>query len=189
MSKLVLSFSLCFVVCAFFASSSHAQCKRFTEKQCLPNLSPFTNNGQINNATLFVNANDIAQQLPLAIPMTAKGNVELALTNAEIDLTKNNQCIAATGTASWAKAGVVAFEQDVKLGKLNANIGCEKGALTVLISPKNDLGLTFTANLTLNGKASGNGFLKPGAKFPKELNNGLRFLGNKVRQGRYRLFF
>ncbi len=53
MSKLVLSFSLCFVVCAFFASSSHAQCKRFTEKQCLPNLSPFTNNGQINNATLF----------------------------------------------------------------------------------------------------------------------------------------
>ena len=121
--------------------------------------------------------------------MTAKGNVELALTNAEIDLTKNNQCIAATGTASWAKAGVVAFEQDVKLGKLNANIGCEKGALTVLISPKNDLGLTFTANLTLNGKASGNGFLKPGAKFPKELNNVLPFLGNKDRQGRYRLFF
>ena len=144
---------------------------------------------KINNAKLFVNANDIAQQLTLAIPMTAQGNVELVLDNVEIDLTKNKQCIAATGTASWVKAGVVAFEQDVKLGKLDANIGCEKGALTVLISPKNDLGLTFTANLTLNGKASGNGFLKPGANFPKALNNVLPFLGKQDNQGRYRLYF
>ena len=35
------------------SNSAQAQCKRFTEKQCLPNLTPFTNNGQINNATLF----------------------------------------------------------------------------------------------------------------------------------------
>mgnify|MGYP006072316171 FL=1 len=36
-----------------FSNTINAQCKRFTEKQCLPKLAPFTNNGQINNATLF----------------------------------------------------------------------------------------------------------------------------------------
>lgn len=32
---------------------AEAQCKRYTERHCLPNLSPFVNNGQINSATLF----------------------------------------------------------------------------------------------------------------------------------------
>lgn len=45
---LILSFSI-----GLLSFNSQAQCKRFTEKQCLPNLAPFTNNGQINNATLF----------------------------------------------------------------------------------------------------------------------------------------
>jgi len=36
---------------------------------------------------------------------------------------------------------------------------------------------------------SGNGFLKPGAKFPKVLNDVLPFLGKKDNQGRYRLSF
>ncbi len=35
------------------SNPANAQCKRFTEKNCLPKLSPFSNNGQINNATLF----------------------------------------------------------------------------------------------------------------------------------------
>lgn len=48
-----LSFSVCFVLIGGFTLDSNAQCKRFTEKQCLPALNPFTNNGQINNATLF----------------------------------------------------------------------------------------------------------------------------------------
>ena len=30
-----------------------AQCKRFTQKNCLPALSPYTNNGQINSTTLY----------------------------------------------------------------------------------------------------------------------------------------
>ncbi len=45
---------LSFIAFCFVASfNSEAQCKRFTEKHCLPSLAPYTNNGQINNATLF----------------------------------------------------------------------------------------------------------------------------------------
>jgi general secretion pathway protein N len=148
-----------------------------------------TDKAIVNDLTVLMKANDIAQQINLPIPMTAKGDVELTVVNAELDLSNNNQCITITGNASWSTAGVVALEQNVKLGKLTADISCDKGTLAVVISPKNDLGLTFTAYLSPKGKLSGNGYLKPGAKFPQELNDALSFLGRKDRQGRYRLEF
>lgn len=144
---------------------------------------------EINNLKLFVKANEVAQQLTLPLPMSAQGDVELTLLNAGIDLTKNNQCIAAQGDIVWAKAGVIAFERNIKLGNFNADIDCENGALALILSPKNDLGLTFNAYVRQGGQISGNGFLEPGTKFPQALNDALPFLGRKDSQGRYRLSF
>jgi len=144
---------------------------------------------QISNLKLLVKANEIAQQLTLPLPMSAQGNVDISVANAAIDLKKGNRCIAAKGTAVWSKAGVVALEQNIKLGNFTADIGCENGALSLTLSPKNDLGLTFSAYVRKGGHMSGNGFLKPGAKFPKVLNDVLPFLGKKDNQGRYRLSF
>lgn len=142
----------------------------------------------VDDLILLIQANKIAQQLTLPLPLSAEGNVELTVANAEIDLRKN-QCTALTGNIDWAKARVEAFDKNIKLGQLNADIACEEGALAVTISPNNDLGLTFNAYVRPNGKVSGNGFLKPGAKFPAELNDALPFLGNKDSRGRYRLVF
>lgn len=142
----------------------------------------------INDMALLIKANKIAQQLKLPLPMSAQGDVELTVTNADIDLRKN-QCTLVKGDITWSKAGVEAFDKNIKLGQLNADIGCEDGALAVVISPDNDLGLTFNAYVRQGGKISGNGFLKPGAKFPAALNDALPFLGNKDSQGRYRLGF
>tara|TARA_R110002050_G_scaffold73360_1_gene157804 strand:+ start:565 stop:1329 length:765 start_codon:yes stop_codon:yes gene_type:complete len=147
------------------------------------------NKATVNDLKLFIKANEVAQQLTLPLPVTAQGNVELTVINADIDLKNNNQCLAVKGDIAWSKAGVEAFNKNIKLDQLNADIGCENGALTVIISPKNDLGLTFTAYVRQGGKVSGNGFLKPGAKFPVELNDALPFLGRKDNQGRYRLAF
>ena len=143
----------------------------------------------ISNLTVLVKANEVAQQLTLPLPVSARGDVELSLAMAEIDLAKNNQCISAQGVTVWSKAGIIALEQNIPLGQLSADIGCENGALALTISPKNDLGLTFKALVGKSGSISGNGHLKPGAKFPKALNDALPFLGNKDRQGRYRLKF
>jgi general secretion pathway protein N len=144
---------------------------------------------KINDLNVYLKANEIAQQLTLPLPMSAQGDVELTLQHVEIDLTKNNQCIVAKGTANWLKAGVVALEQNIKLGNFKADIGCENGALALILSPKNDLGLTFNAYVRKDGNISGNGFLKPAAKFPQVLNDALPFLGKKDSQGRYRLSF
>jgi len=144
---------------------------------------------EIKDLKLLIKANEIAQHLTLPLPLSAQGNVELTLLNAVIDLKNKNQCISIKGTASWSKAGVVALAQNIKLGNLTANISCKNSSLTVTVSPKNDLGLSFSAYIQQNGNISGNGFLKPGNKFPQALNDALPLLGNKDRQGRYRLSF
>ncbi|WP_114327197.1 type II secretion system protein N [Candidatus Colwellia aromaticivorans] len=144
---------------------------------------------EIENLSLLLKANEIAQQLTLPLPVTAKGDVEITLYHAAINIEDNNKCIAADGLVTWSKAGVIALEQNIQLGNFTAKIACEEGALALLLSPQNDLGLTLNAYARQGGRVSGNGFLKPGAKFPQTLNSVLPFLGRKDSQGRYRLSF
>lgn len=144
---------------------------------------------KIHDLKLLVKANEVAQQIMLPLPISAQGDVELVIVNAEVDLQDNNKCIAIEGTLIWSKAGVVALEKNIKLGGFNADIDCENGALALILSPKNDLGLTFNAYVRQGGNISGNGYLKPGKKFPHALNDTLPFLGKKDSQDRYRLSF
>ena len=144
---------------------------------------------EIDNLSLLLKANEITQQLTLPLPVTAQGDVEITLNHAAINIEDNNKCIAANGLITWSKAGVIALEENIKLGDFTAKIACEDDALALLLSPKNDLGLTFNAYVRQGGGVSGNGFLKPGAKFPAALNSTLSFLGRKDSQGRYRLSF
>lgn len=144
---------------------------------------------EIDNLILMLKANEIAQHLTLPLPVTAKGDVEVALDHIAVNIKDNNKCIAADGFVQWSKAGVFALDDNIKLGNFNANIACEDGALALLLSPKNNLGLTLSAYVRQGGRISGNGFLKPDANFPPELSNTLPFLGRQDSQGRYRLSF
>lgn len=40
------------VIALLITSSVDAQCKMFAKKNCMPNVSPYTHNGQLNSATL-----------------------------------------------------------------------------------------------------------------------------------------
>ncbi len=145
---------------------------------------------QLNDVELFVSANDIAKQLPLPIPVTAQGNIELSLTELILDRSEKLVCQQAQGQVSWIRSGVVALDNNIKLGKIRAKLDCEQGDLIAKILPKNNLGLSFTTRLSLaNQKASGQGYLKPGAKFPAQLKSALSFLGRPDNQGRYPLRF
>ncbi len=145
----------------------------------------------LSDVETFISANDIAQQIALPLPMTAKGEVELNLAELVIDLSANNECLQGAGGIQWSRAGVLAMEENIKLGKLSAKITCDQGAIALDIEPKNDLGLTFSAYVRLEktkaGKISGQGHLKPGAKFPEKLKPALPFLGKADNKGRYRI--
>lgn len=144
---------------------------------------------EVTELTVLIKANDIAQQLTLPLPVSAQGDVEISIAKAAINLQDKNTCLTTDGDVIWSKAGVIALEQNIKLGSLKAKLDCENGAFAVIISAKNNLGLTFNAYVRQGEPISGNGFLQPGANFPKALNSALSFLGEKDSQGRYRLSF
>ena len=49
LNKYILPFCLLFSV-VLFTTNANAQCKRFTKKNCLPSLKPFTHNGKLTAA-------------------------------------------------------------------------------------------------------------------------------------------
>jgi len=154
------------------------------------NLTVSSEQLALTEVELFISANDIAKQLPLPIPLSAQGNVELFLSELVIVTGNQLSCLKAQGDVSWSRAGVVALEQNIKLGKFSAEISCNKGNLVTKVSPKNNLGLSFDGVLSLaTQKVSGNGYLKPGAKFPSQLRSALSFIGRPDNQGRYALRF
>ncbi|PKI13167.1 type II secretion system protein N [Colwellia sp. 12G3] len=153
-------------------------------------LTISSNKLQLHDVELFISANDIAKKLPLPIPVTAQGNIELSFRELVLNSSEKLVCQQAQGQVSWLRSGVVALENNIKLGKIDADLNCEKGDLIAQILPKNNLGLSFTARLSLaDQKASGQGYLKPGKNFPAELQSALSFLGRPDNQGRYQLKF
>jgi general secretion pathway protein N len=144
----------------------------------------------LTEAEVFLSANDIAKQLPLPIPVTAQGNVELYLESMAVSTGNELSCLQAQGDVSWLRAGVIALDQDIKLGKLTVGISCTDGNVLAKVDPKNNLGLNFDGVLALPAKkATGQGYLKPGAKFPPQLKSALSFLGRADNEGRYPLRF
>ncbi len=144
----------------------------------------------LTDVEIFMSANDIARQLSLPIPLSAQGNVELFLSELVIATGTQLSCSKAAGEVLWSRAGVVALEQNIKLGKFTTEISCDEGNLLAKVSPKNNLGLSFDGVLALaTQKVSGQGYLKPGAKFPSQLRSALSFIGRPDNEGRYQLRF
>lgn len=153
-------------------------------------LTVSSNHLLLEDVEFFMSANDIAKQIVLPIPVVAQGNVELLLTELRLNISGKLICEQAQGKVSWLRSGVVALDNNIKLGKLSADLACEQGDLIAKVLPKNNLGLNFTTRLSLtNKKASGQGYLQPGVKFPAQLKSALPFIGRPDNQGRYQLRF
>ena len=154
-------------------------------------ISGNTEHVSLTDVDILVTANSIAQQLTLAVPATAQGGVRLTLT--ELSMTnlsaKNLVCQQATGHIHWSNAGVIALDNNIKLGEFNGKISCLKNELIAVLSPKNNLGLTATVYLKKTARVTGSGYLKPGKKFPQQLKSVLPFIGQADKDGRYSLAF
>ena len=147
-------------------------------------LSMQAGNAQVENASIFLPANMVAQQLPLPIPMTAQGIVEM---DVPFYAQGKPLCQALEGQIHWRRAKVNAFDESITLGRLSGNLGCDNGSIALTIEPDNQLGLTYNAFIGANGRISGNGYLTPGENFPEKLKSVLPFIGTPDNQGRYRL--
>jgi len=149
-------------------------------------LNHLLGNIELSQADVSISANDIAQQLPLPVPLTAQKFVDI-----HIDQFVMGQplCEQLTGNVQWNKASVKVLDQKVALGTLTGQLACDEGRIKFSFDPKNDLGLTFDAYVHAVGRVSGAGYLKPASTFPKVLNDALPFIGQPDSAGRYKLNF
>ena len=141
---------------------------------------------ELNDAEISVSANDIAQQLPLPIPLTAQKFIDINISQFVMG---QPLCQQLSGDIQWNKAAIKALDQKVNLGTLSGELTCDKGRVKFTVNPKNDLGLTFDAYVQSPERISGSGYLKPGKNFPAVLKEGLPFIGNADNKGRYKLNF
>ena len=136
------------------------------------------------DAKVSLPANLIAGKLNLLIDIIAHDKINV---NVPRFVLGAPICSELNGDVHWNNAAITAFDEKVKLGKLSAKLSCEKGNLIAEVDPKNNLGLSYRAQIKQAGRFSGSGYLTPKEKFPKQLKVVLGFLGNPDKKGRYRL--
>lgn len=141
---------------------------------------------EVSDTEVSVSANDIAQQLPLPIPLTAQKFIDVQVSKFVIG---QPICQQLNGDILWEKAGIKALDQKVNLGTLRGQLSCDKGRVKFTFDPKNNLGLTFEAYVHSPERISGSGYLNPGKEFPSALKEALPFLGRTDNLGRYKLNF
>lgn len=138
----------------------------------------------VEDATVSFAASHVSNKLNLPIDVIAHDqltvNVAHFVMGAPI-------CSELDGDFQWRNAAITALDEKVKLGKLSAKLGCEKGELIAEVEPKNNLGLSYRAAIKKGGRFTGSGYLTPGQNFPEQLKGALSFLGKADKKGRYRL--
>ena len=141
---------------------------------------------RIDQLNLTVPAELVTNQLPLPIPIKAFNTIDLTV---EQFVLGKPLCAQLKGRITWNDAAVSALDQKVPLGKLVSVLSCQRGKIELVLDPVNNLGLTFTANIGQNFKASGQGYLSVVETTPEAIQQLLPFLGEPDRQGRYVLGF
>jgi general secretion pathway protein N len=140
----------------------------------------------VEQLNIQVQADLIAQQLPLPIPIEAKDSVDVVINRFVMG---KPLCTEITGSIVWPNAAVTALNEQVTLGRLATKLDCQRGQIELMVDPNNDLGLTFTAAIGRNFKTSGKGFLSVNNKTPEAIKQLTPFLGKPDREGRYVLTF
>ncbi|WP_417358381.1 type II secretion system protein N [Gallaecimonas pentaromativorans] len=98
-------------------------------------------------------------------------------------------CEALKGKAQWLDASVTNKFGDFNLGRIDADLDCDKGAVTAVIrdTPPR-LGLELEARLD-GQRYHIRGFAKPAADQPKNLRDAFAFFGRPAADGRYPVQF
>jgi general secretion pathway protein N len=138
----------------------------------------------VEDATISLAANNIVAKLNLPIDVLAHEQLTVDINRFVIGAPI---CSELDGDFQWRNAAVTALDEKIKLGKLSAKLSCNKGELIAEVDPKNDLGLSYRAQIKQGGRFSGSGYLTPGERFPEQLKSALSFIGKADKKGRYRL--
>lgn len=141
----------------------------------------------LNDFILRYPAGDLANKMKLAIPATLSGQVVFNINQFE---QAKPYCEQLDGKVVWNNAAAKVFNKQVSFGKLGANLGCDKGQVSLEVKDKNPMGLQFKGLIADKGKFSGKGFVKPDGTMATDVHNTVQTMfGPADSQGRFPLTF
>ncbi|WKE65924.1 type II secretion system protein N [Gallaecimonas kandeliae] len=140
----------------------------------------------VENLVMKAPVAPLVANVRLPVPSQVSGELSLAI--PEFRLGKP-WCEALAGKAQWLDAGVTNRFGDFDLGRIDADLGCDKGALTAVVrdTPPR-LGLELEARVDASHYQV-RGFAKPAADQPKSLQDAFAFFGKAGSDGRYPVQF
>ena len=143
----------------------------------------------LDTVSVRVPADMVMKNAQLPMPLPAKGNIKLAVKNANILLQdKSKLCTEFSGQVETHNLSVQGLQGWIEFDTIEGALGCSSGAISIAVTKANQLGLQLEAEYgKLGVKVSG--FVKPDSSMPKQLHDAVKFLGRPDGTGRYPLKF
>ncbi|WP_341502777.1 type II secretion system protein N [Gallaecimonas sp. GXIMD4217] len=138
------------------------------------------------NLSLRLPASVLAQQLRLPIPSQLGGQLSLILDQASQG---QPWCETLAGEANWRQASLSNKFGNFELGRIQARLGCDGGAVTAVVRDiPARLGLELEGRLEA-GRYSVRGSAQPAADQPKAIQDAFKLVAKPDASGRYPISF
>ncbi|GAA0343580.1 hypothetical protein GCM10009092_05220 [Bowmanella denitrificans] len=135
---------------------------------------------------IFLPTDLVIAQLPLPLPVNAKGRFKVNLDELEYD---QSGCHSAVGRGQWLNAQVSGTRGFIPLGNFSADLSCQDKQLLLDIKEPNSFGLNAQARIPADFKVKVTGRFKPSAELPEEVHQAARLFGQADNQGYYQIRF
>ncbi|GGD76990.1 type II secretion system protein N [Lacimicrobium alkaliphilum] len=132
---------------------------------------------------IYVPADLIIAQLPLPLPVNARGRFKVNL--QELDYAR--QCQSLEGTGQWLNAEVAGAQGYIPLGNFDAGLSCRDNAVLVSIEEPNSFGLSAEAAISPELNIRVNGRFRPSQDLPQEVHEAARLFGQPDDQGYFQI--
>ncbi|WP_432463926.1 type II secretion system protein N [Agarivorans sp. QJM3NY_33] len=125
----------------------------------------------------------LMQQLPLGLPVSVDGELQLQLTEASQG---SPWCEQLQGQLRWLAPLINSPLGELQLANAKAELACKQGQPTIQLNHRDSqVELEWFASLTSSSWAT-EGKIKAGAEMPSGLSNNLKYIGRVDPQGYYR---
>ncbi|PSW13126.1 type II secretion system protein N [Photobacterium sanctipauli] len=137
------------------------------------------------NLLVSLPASQIVNYAPMTVPVSLAGNLELTLRNYQF---ASPYCAELDGALAWTSGQVNSPLGALNPGPVIADLACEDGKVLANVEQASaDVSSEWAATLSPGNRYALVGWFKPGAEFPAQLSQQLKWLGNPDPKGQYKI--
>ena len=151
-------------------------------------LVGYSSNGPFaENLLISMPASEVVKYSPTALPVVVNGNLELTLRDYQFAAP---YCAQLDGALAWTAAQVSSPLGALEPGPVIADLTCDQGKLLADVAQSSDdVASEWQASLAPGNTYTLSGWFKPGAQFPPQLGQQLKWLGNPDAKGQYKISY